>query len=209
MKILLIEDDELLAQSLADFLQSEGFEVDIGYSSEDAINYTFDGRYDLYLFDINLNGESGLQIVKELKEADDKTPVIFITALTNLDTIAKAFEIGAVDYIKKPFHPQELIIRIKSKFFSSNKEIIKFKHLELDLQSKTLKKNGHVEAIGDVQFKILKKLLEKPGEIVSKEELLALMQNPSDVALRVTINKLKSKFDIDIKNIRSKGYMIE
>jgi len=209
LKILLIEDDELLAQSLKDYLESENFEVDVGYSAEDALDLTFENQYDLYLFDINLNGESGLQIVQELKEAEDRTPVIFITALTTLDTIAEAFEIGAIDYIKKPFHPQELIIRIRSKFSKPKEELLHYRHLELDPLSKTIKVNGRLEPIGEIQFNILQRLIEKRGEIVTKQELLDMMHNPSDVALRVTINKLKSKFNIDIKNIRSKGYTLE
>ncbi len=209
MDILLIEDDKLLAESLKEFLTEEGFRVDVGYDTEDALNLTFDNRYDLYLFDINLNGENGLKIVKELKEADDTTPVIFITALTSLDTIAEAFELGAIDYIKKPFHPQELVIRIRSKFQERQKEALRYKHLELDPKNYTIRINGRHETIGEVQFKILKLLIEKQNQVVSKDELLAIMHNPSDVALRVTINKLKNKFDIPIKNIRGKGYTLE
>lgn len=210
MDILLIEDDKLLAQSLSEFLKEEGFNVDVGYDTEDALNLTFDNHYDLYLFDINLNGESGLKIVKELKEAEDYTPVMFITALTSLDTIAEAFELGAVDYIKKPFHPQELVIRIKSKFHDNPEdETIRYKNIELDPKNYTIRIDGHHETIGEVQFKILQLLMERQNQVVSKEELLSIMHNPSDVALRVTINKLKHKFDIPIKNIRGKGYTLE
>ncbi len=209
MEILLIEDDELLAQSLKDFLESEDFHVDIGYSAQDALDLTFDKQYDLYLFDINLNGESGLQIVKELKEAGDETPVMFITALTTLDTISEAFNLGAVDYIKKPFHPQELILRIKSKFEKSESDALQYGSIELDPKNLIIKIDGHPETIGEIQFKILQKLIENQNSIVTKEELLSIMNNPSDVALRVTINKLKNRFDIPIKNIRSKGYTLD
>jgi len=210
LKILLVEDDELLALSLKDFLESEDFQVDVAFSADEALDLTFDNRYDLYLFDINLSGESGLKVVEELKEAEDETPVMFITALTSLDTIAEAFDIGAIDYIKKPFHPQELIIRIKSKFFNnSENEVLKYKNLELDTKNMTIKVDGHSETIGEIQFKILKALLENRNEIVPKDTLLNIMNHPSDVALRVTINKLKTKFGLDIKNIRSKGYLVE
>ncbi|MRI58290.1 MAG: DNA-binding response regulator, partial [Epsilonproteobacteria bacterium] len=183
MKILLIEDDKLLAQSLKEYLEEEGFDVDIGYDTEDALNLTFDNDYDLYLFDINLNGESGLKIVQELKEAEDETPVIFITALTSLDTIAQAFELGAVDYIKKPFHPQELVIRIKSKFYEhGDEETIRYKNIELNPKNSTIRIDGHHEPIGDVQFKILQMLMERQNQVVTKEELLSIMHNPSDVA---------------------------
>ncbi len=209
MKILLIEDDKLLADSLAEFLRNEGFEVDVGYSAEEALDLTFDNSYDLYLFDINLNGEDGLKIVKELKEADDTTPVMFITALTSLDTISEAFGIGAVDYIKKPFHPQELAIRIRSKFQQQKDDTLRYRHIELNPKNFTIKVHGHYETIGEIQFNILKLLLEKRDDLVTKEELLSIMTNPSDVALRVTINKLKNKFNLPIKNIRGKGYTLE
>ena len=210
MNILLIEDDKLLAESLKEYLTEEGFKVDMGFDTEDALDLTFDNDYDLYLFDINLNGESGLKIVEELKEAEDHTPVMFITALTSLDTIAQAFELGAVDYIKKPFHPQELVIRIKSKFYENgDDEKIRYKNIELDPKNFTIRINGHHETIGEVQFKILQLLMERLNQVITKEELLSIMHNPSDVALRVTINKLKNKFDIPIKNIRGKGYTLE
>ena len=211
MKILLIEDDKLLAQSLKDFLELEGFDVDVGYSAQDALDLTFEKEYDLYLFDINLSGENGLEIIKELKEAEDNTPVIFITALTTLDTISEAFQLGAVDYIKKPFHPQELIIRIKSKFSSKEQQdnVITYNDIVLDPKNNIVIVDGHPETIGEIQFKILKTLLENKNKIVTKEQLLAHMNNPSDVALRVTINKLKNRYDLPIRNIRSKGYILE
>lgn len=211
MKILLIEDDKLLAQSLKDFLELEGFDVDVGYSAQDALDLTFENEYDLYLFDINLSGENGLEIIKELKEAEDNTPVIFITALTTLDTISEAFQLGAVDYIKKPFHPQELIIRIKSKFSSKEQQdnVITYNNIVLDPKNNIVIVDGHPETIGEIQFKILKTLIENKNKIVTKEQLLAHMNNPSDVALRVTINKLKNRYDLPIRNIRSKGYILE
>ncbi len=211
MKILLVEDDKLLAQSLKDFLELEGFDVDIGYSAQDALDLTFERNYNLYLFDINLSGENGLEIIKELKEAEDNTPVIFITALTTLDTISEAFQLGAVDYIKKPFHPQELIIRIKSKFAPNEQksEHITYNNIVLDPKNSLVIVDGHPETIGEVQFKILKTLIENKSKIVTKEQLLTHMNNPSDVALRVTINKLKNRYDLPIRNIRSKGYILE
>ncbi|BCD62931.1 two-component system response regulator [Nitratiruptor sp. YY08-26] len=210
MHILLIEDDRLLADSLRDFLMSEGFHVDVGYSGEEALDKTFQKKYDLYLFDINLSGESGLQIIKELKEADDDTPVIFITALTTLDTIAQAFELGAIDYIKKPFPPEELLIRIKSKFKQPQQQnFLTYENLQLDPTNHIVKVDGHPETIGEIQFKILQTLIENRNEIVPKERLLSHMNNPSDVALRVTINKLKNRYNLPIKNIRSKGYFLE
>ncbi len=211
MKILLVEDDKLLAQSLKDFLELEGFDVDVGYSAQDALDLTFERSYDLYLFDINLSGENGLEIIKELKEAEDNTPVIFITALTTLDTISEAFQLGAVDYIKKPFHPQELIIRIKSKFApkEQKREEITYNNIVLDPKNSIVIVDGHPETIGEIQFKILKTLIENKSKIVTKEQLLTHMNNPSDVALRVTINKLKNRYDLPIRNIRSKGYILE
>lgn len=211
LKILLIEDDKLLAQSLKDFLELEGFEVDVGYSGQDALDLTFDNSYDLYLFDINLSGENGLQIIKELKEAEDETPVIFITALTTLDTISEAFKLGAVDYIKKPFHPQELIIRIKSKFEQKKQEKPKlfYNNLMLDEKNHIVFVDGQPETIGDIQFNVLKTFIENRNKIVPKEQLMNLLNNPSDVALRVTINKLKNRYNLPIRNIRSKGYILE
>ena len=205
MKILLLEDDKDLSETLGEFLELQGFSVDLAQSYNEALDLSFTNKYDLYLFDINLPKESGLELARELIEASDDTPIIFITALTDIQTITNAFNIGAVDYIKKPFFPEELLLRIQQKF--KKNDTLRYKNIEID--GDILKVDGKVTDIGHNQFVLLKELLQNIGKPVTKERLLELLDTPSDGALRVALNRLKKRFSLPIQNIRSKGYMIE
>ena len=205
-QILLLEDDQLLSETLQLFLEREGYGVDIALSLEEAEKLTFENSYDLYLFDINLPKGSGLELLEYLRLAEDKTDTIFITALTDLNSMAKGFELGAIDYIKKPFHPTELLLRLKSKF---RNEVLSIDDVEFDLESEVIRKGGKVVDIGLTQYQVVSKLIKNRGSVVCKVDLVELLEQPSDNALRVAITKIKQRLNIEIKNIRAKGYMIE
>jgi len=207
MKILLLEDDYNLAVSIKEILEMENYNVEIASSAEEVYELTFSKKYDLYIFDINIPDENGIEVLKKLRFADDKTPTIYISALVDIDTIAKAFDAGAEDYIKKPFDVEELLIRIKAKQKNHTKLI--YNDIIIDTQEQIVKKDDAIIKIGNVQYNILITLLQNRGKIVPKEELLTFLENSNENALRVTINKLKNKLDINIKSIRSKGYIIE
>lgn len=206
MKLLLLEDDHILSETLQLFLSKEGYDVDTALSMEEAEELSFHNVYDLYLLDINLPQGNGLDLLKSLRYAEDMTPTIFITALTDMNSMAEGFNLGAIDYIKKPFDPQELLIRIAAKFSTST---LCYKHLEYDPQSQIIRLNGEIVDLGNVQFKIFEKLLCQCGSVITKEELYECLENVSDTALRVAITKIKQKLEIDIKNIRGKGYILE
>lgn len=208
MRILLLEDDKMLAQTLKEILENNGYFVDLAYTYDQAVDFSYDSSYDLYLFDINLPEEDGISLAKSLKNAQDNTPVIFITALIDIDTITEAFNLGAEDFIKKPFYPQELLIRIEHKFKKQEQSLI-YMDLELDIENEIVKKNGKIVDVGYNQFNILKALIENIGKPVKKDKLIELLDTPSDVGLRVMLNKIKKRFDLDIKNIRGKGYFLE
>jgi DNA-binding response OmpR family regulator len=205
-QILLLEDDQLLSETLQLFLEREGYSVDIALTLKEAEKLTFNNAYDLYLFDINLPQGSGLELLEYLRLAEDKTDTIFITALTDLNSMAKGFELGAIDYIKKPFHPQELLIRLKYKFRSS---VIFIDEVEFDQEAELIRKGGEVVDIGLTQYHIFQKLILNRGSVVNKVDLLELLEYPSDNALRVAITKIKQRLGIEVRNIRAKGYMIE
>ncbi len=136
-RILLLEDDYELGETLKELLESHDYQVNLVESGESAADASYDARYDLYIFDINVPDINGLELLKSLRDADDKTPAIFISALTDLNSISKGFEVGADDYIKKPFFPQELLIRVNAKFTQSA-NAIEFKNLKY-FPSKELK----------------------------------------------------------------------
>jgi len=206
MKLLLLEDDQILAETLEHFLQREGYEIDVALSMEEAEDLTFEKKYDLYLLDINLPEGSGLELLEALRYAEDDTPTIFITALTDMSSIAEGFKLGAIDYIKKPFDPEELLIRLKAKF---KNDILHYQDIEFDQSTQLLRKNGEIIDIGNVQYKIFTKLLSERGSVVSKDTLLEFINHSSETALRVSITKIKQRLGVEIKNIRGKGYMIE
>jgi len=206
MKILLLEDDYILAESMKLLLESEGMKVDLVHTPEEVYEKTYNEKFDLYVFDINLQtNESGINILKNLKEAGDNTPTIFITALTDLKTIEKAFKVGADDFIKKPFEIEEVLIRIKSKYSRA----IKIGEVEYDPLTETIYKSEEIVHLSPVLKKIFVELVKNRPNPVSKDILLDLMEKDSENALRVNISKLKSKLGVEIKNIRGEGYVIE
>ena len=206
MKLLLLEDDHILSETLELFLTKEGYDVDTALSIEEAESLTFDNTYDLYLLDINLPQGNGIDLLKSLRYAEDRTPTIFITALTDMNSMSEGFKLGAIDYIKKPFDPQELLIRIAAKFATTT---LTYQHLVFDPDSQIIRYNGEIIDLGNVQLKIFEKLLSHCGSVIKKEELYECLDHISDTALRVAITKIKQKLDIDIKNIRGKGYILE
>jgi len=208
MKILLLEDDRILCASLKDFLELEGYVVDVVHRGTEVFDLTFTQEYDLYILDINVPEVNGFDVLKALKDVGDKTPAIYITALTDINSISKGFAIGADDYIKKPFNPEELVIRIKSKYQKED-ECIYYRDLCYNPYRKTVEKNTRLVPLGTVQQNLLHALIMNQNKIVESFSLMEYLENPSANALRVNIAKLKNKLGIEIKNIRGQGYMIE
>jgi DNA-binding response OmpR family regulator len=208
MKILLLEDDQILCDSLKEYLESEGYSVDTAYRGGDVFDLTFDNDYDLYILDVNVPDVNGFDVLRELREADDNTPAMYITALTDINSISKGFSVGADDYVKKPFDPEELIIRIKSKFDKKD-ERIKYGDIIYDVAQQIVLKDGSLVSLGEVQLKLFHELITNQDRVVDAYTLMDMLEQPNMNALRVNIAKLKSKLGIDIINIRSQGYMIE
>ncbi len=209
MEILLLEDDAILAESLKEYLESEGYSVDAVVRGEEVFDLTFEKRYDLYILDINVPDINGIEVLKELKEADDSTPAIYISALVDIKSINSGFDAGAIDYLKKPFDPEELLIRIRHHFADTVKETIKYGELIYNSKNGKVEKAGESFYLAKLQKRIFDRLIVSIGDIVLSDELMGFMEHPSSNALRVTIAKLKKKLDIDIKNIHGQGYTLE
>jgi DNA-binding response OmpR family regulator len=207
-KILLLEDDDILSSTMIKLLELEGFDVTLATNGQEVLDLTFENRYDLYLFDINVPLISGLDILKELRQSQDTTPAFFITALVDINSISQGFEIGADDYIKKPFEMDELIIRIKS-VLKKHYSTLNYKDIQYDPILKSIKKNNKHINLGNIELCIFDLLLKNINKNVLKEQLLDLMENPSSTALRVHISRLKKELDLDIQNIRGIGYRLE
>ena len=207
-KILLLEDDYELAETIKELLEESSYSVDMVHTGNDAVDYSYDNKYDLYVFDINVPDMTGIALLESLRSVDDNTPAIFISALVDMNSIAKAFDVGADDYIKKPFFPQELLIRVNAKFTQKSQTII-YKDLEYFSNTKELYLNGSIVSLGEVQESLCDIFMNNIGNVLDKSILMDCLVKPSDTALRVALNKLKQTTMLPIKNIRGVGYILE
>jgi DNA-binding response OmpR family regulator len=204
---LLLEDDPNLSKTLIKYLKINGYEVDWAKNGEEAMELSYNMTYALYLFDINVPLLSGVDLLTALREAEDFMPTIIISAMLDIETVTKGFIAGADDYVKKPFDPEELLIRIKAKTAILREKII-FNTFEVDLQSQEIFYKKKALYLPNVQKKLLLSLIYNQPNPVSKSELMLLLEKPTDLALRVNIAKLKKLLHIEIKNIRGVGYKI-
>jgi len=217
-KILVLEDDELFASTLEDFLSDEGFEVDIANDGQECLNLNFEKNYDLYIFDINVPKINGLDLLQQLRNSSDNTPTIFLTSYKDKDTLQDAFLKGCDDYLKKPVDLDELLLRIKA-LLKRNKKIFDIIKLSNNLTFNPLNKRVYENDIDlNLPIKVLELMelfVENRGEIVTKEmiisKLWATSEDYSEGSIRVYINQIKKLFENkdSILNIKGVGYKIE
>jgi DNA-binding response OmpR family regulator len=203
-RLLLLEDDPVLAKILIKYLSSHNYQIDWAKNGDEAVDLSYLHSYCLYLFDINVPLLNGIDLLKLLRDADDMTPTIIISALVDVKSVTQGFIAGADDYLKKPFDPEELMIRIKAK----TKERISHNDFEVNLNTGVIHYQKGVIQLGNVQKNILIALLKNYPNPATKEELMLLLTKPSDLTLRVNISKIKERFNLDIKNVRGVGYKV-
>lgn len=206
-RLLLLEDDPNLSKTLIKYLKFSGYSVDWAKNGEEAIDLSYENSYDLYLFDINVPLINGVDLLTQLRQAEDFTPTIIISAMIDIGSVTKGFIAGADDYVKKPFDPEELLIRIKAKTSSLKKNLL-FRDFEIDLETKEVRYRKETLYLGIVQKKLLLSLIQNYPNPVTKDELMLLLDKPTDLALRVNIAKLKKSLDIQIQSIRGVGYKV-
>ena len=207
IKILLLEDDPNLAKSLIKYLQRHDYEVDWAKQGEEAIDLSYDNRYDLYLFDVNVPLVNGIDVLTGLRQAEDRTPTIIISAQIDIDSMTKGFTAGADDYVKKPFDPEELLLRIKAKTMLYKEKLIVHGY-SLDMTSNDVYRDNLICGMGEVQKNIFIQLLRAYPNPASKEVLMESLITQNDGALRVNIVKLKKETGLEIQAVRGVGYKI-
>ncbi len=217
MKILLMEDDVVLSDILLDFLR-ESWQVDYAYNTQEVYEKLENIRYDLFIFDINVAGQSGLELLKELREFNNTTPTIIITAYTDTDYLKQAFEFGACDYIKKPFDLEELNARIlnaKTIFnIENNTQIEISSNLYFNASKKQILNKDKIFTISTKDSNILEYFLKNQKRAITNEELAQNLWNfdkmPSDATIRSHIRTLRELIGKDkINTIRGSGYIYE
>jgi len=213
-KILLLEDDLILGDTIFDILEAEGFETTWVKDGKIALEKSFISSYDIFLFDVNVPFINGFELLKDLRQSGDLTPAIFITARVDIKSLSKGFEIGADDYIKKPFDLDELIIRINTqikKSFKSYTEFISYNNLRFDIKKELVFKDNIELHLSPTEFKLFELFIKNIDKTISKEEILYHIHEGdegSEAALRVQISKLK-KLGLNITNQRAIGYKCE
>jgi len=207
-KILLMEDNLDLGETLQEMLEDEGYDVNWVKDGIEASECSYENKFDLYVFDINVPSFNGLELLEALRNADDKTSTIFISALIDLETIKKAFDIGADDYIKKPFFPEELLVRIKAKFQKMT-QTIHYKDMCYNPKTKILLKENKEIILGQKLKKLLHILLINIDNTVDINTITEYSTIKTFSSLRVALGKLKKLTDIEIRNIHGVGYRVE
>jgi two-component system OmpR family response regulator len=217
MKILLMEDDAVLSDILIDFL-SESWDVDYAYDSKEVYAKLDANKYDLFIFDINVPGKSGLKLLQELREFQNTTPAIIITAYTDTKHLQEAFSLGAHDYIKKPFELEELNARILNTKRLFNIETKTEIELAKDLlffpnEKKVLKRKQEI-ALSAKDNAILLYFFQNQKRVITNEELIQNIWDfdsiPSDATIRSHIRTLREFIPKErLKTIRGEGYIYE
>ena len=203
-----MEDEEDLGETLQEMLEDEGYLVRWVKDGVEASNVTYNESFDLYVFDINVPEFNGLELLESLRNALDRTPTIFISAMVDLETMKKAFKIGAEDYLKKPFFPEELLLRIESKF-QRKKSLISYKDLLYNPDIKELKKGEEMLFLSKKQLKMFHLFMTNLNRTIEAQEIMEYSSVKSLSALRVALNKLKQLTGLEIRSIHGVGYRVE
>ncbi len=212
--LLLVEDDITLAETLIDLLEYEDFQVTWVSDGKRALDVTFVDRFDLMLFDVNVPFINGFELLKLLRDSGDSTPAIFITALTDIASLSHGFEVGADDYLKKPFDFDELLVRINAllkKRFASESESINVKEFSYSITKNELYRQGDFVGLSPYELRLCELFFKHLDQTLSKETLLFELghgEESSEGALRVLINRLR-KIGLPIQTVRGIGYRLE
>jgi len=218
VRILILEDESILAISMQEFLEDSGYEVLHYMNSEEAFDAIYDKPFDLLLLDVKVAGkENGFELLSSLRKADICTPAIFITSLTDIEDLTAGYACGGCDYIRKPFDLAELKLRvehvIKLHCFSSSENLIDLAfNYKFDTKKMQLTLNHEVIILGKTETKLLELLIKQRGSVVTYEmfweEVWGEWINPTNI--RVQVGNLRKKLKHNfIKNVRGTGYSID
>ncbi len=215
--ILVVDDDEGLRELVKQFLNKNNYLVTTAKSSEDALDKVKIIKFDLIVLDIMMPGKSGLEFTNENKKKLD-TPIILLTAKRETSERVEGLEIGADDYLAKPFEPKELILRINNilnKTKTENlKRIIEFGSIKIDLNKLFIYRNQQSLKINNTEKIILERMINSPGKIFQREEIGSLIDLDKERSIDVIITRLRKKIEENPKSpkylqtIRGEGYVL-
>ena len=215
--ILVVDDDDGIRSLVKKYLNENNFLVTTANSAEDASEKIKIVKFDLIILDIMMPGKNGLEFIKDNKKKLD-SPVILLTAKGEASERVEGLEVGADDYLPKPFEPKELILRIKNILDKTIKteqiRIIEFANIKIDLNKLLIIKNNNEFKINNTEKTILEKMINSPGKTFSRENIGQLINLDKERSIDVIITRLRKKIEIDPKNpkflqtIRGAGYVL-
>ncbi len=215
--ILVVDDDDGIRSLVKKYLNENNYLVTTANSAEDATKKVKIIQFDLIILDIMMPGKSGLEFIQE-NQKKLETPIILLTAKGETNERVEGLEIGADDYLAKPFEPKELILRIKNIIKKTKKNdqkrIIKFENIKIDLNKLLILKNDIEYKINNTEKKILEKMINNPGKTFTREDIGMLIELDKERSIDVIITRLRKKIEIDPKNpkflqkIRGTGYVL-
>lgn len=221
MRLLVIEDEQKIARVITESLKREKYAVDAAYDGEEGFNLADSQPYDLLIVDRMLPGLEGTEIVKKLRENGKNMPILFLTALSTTEDKTLGLDVGADDYLTKPFAIDELLARVRALLRRppiQQPDILKIDDLEIDKQQQTVTRAGKIIDLTNKEYALLEYLMQHPNQILSKETLIDHVWDfdadilPNNV--EAYIKNLRQKIDKPfkkqlIKTVRGFGYRIE
>ena len=215
--ILVVDDDDGIRNLVKEYLNENNFLITTSNSAEDAKKKVSIIKFDLIILDIMMPGKTGLEFTLENKELIN-TPIILLTAKGEAEERVRGLEIGADDYLTKPFEPKELVLRINNILnkikIKNQKRIIEFDNVKIDLNKLLIIKNKKEFKINVTEKIILEKMINDPGKTFSREAIGKLIELDKERSIDVIITRLRKKIEIDPKNpkylqtIRGAGYVL-
>ena len=216
--LLLLEDDPALHEILTEFLEEADFTVLGALNAEEARDLIYENPCDLLLLDVKVPGQSGFDLLSDLRKSGVSIPAIFLTSLNEVTDLSRGFEVGCDDYLRKPFELQELLIRIeallKRRFYHRSEEgIVLCEGVRFFPESNRLQSGEQSVTLPPKEYALLKLLCEHRGRVVPKElvadRLWGLGEEPSEMSLRTHLKNLRKLIGKDaIETIRSVGYRL-
>ena len=219
--ILIVDDDKRILQLINDYLIKNNFRISTANNALKAREKIENIEFDLIILDIMMPGESGLKLTDSLKKNNFKTPILLLSALGNADDRIKGLEIGANDYLAKPFEPKELLLRMKNlikknKYNKQKTKIVKFGPYTFNLKKEILKKNRKIFILTSSEAKLLYILAKNDGKPIVRYNLSKILNIPTTSrALDVQITRLRNKiennkkFPTYIQTVRGRGYVLK
>ena len=215
--ILVVDDDDRIRELVKEYLEESNFLVNTAKNAIDAKRKMEIIKFDILILDIMMPGQSGLSLAKEIKK-NDQIPIILLTAKSETRDRIEGLELGADDYLGKPFEPKELLLRIKNILNKIKKPIIADEiyigNTLVNLKKLSIKANNKIKKINPQEKKVLEKMLESPGKVFSRDEIGKIIDISKERSIDVMITRLRQKIESNPKNpkylqtIRGEGYVL-